>query len=178
MIDDWVYTELDNIDSSADSIRRAFEKRDARSCKLEMVAMAISMHGLMEVKGAKSNERLLSMIRGAIPWATDDSETAWCGIFIGYLAGKCGLQRPDLYFRAKEWLGVGDHVDLNHQRVEIGDIVVLSTPTGHHVTMWVRDGFDNEPGLFSALGGNQNDMVDITQYRKDRIVGIRRLRLA
>lgn len=125
--------------------------------------------GLAEVRGPGSNARLLAMIRRWIPWAEDDSTTAWCGILRAEAARHTASVAPEQPFRARMWLTVGTPVALENALP--GDTVVLERGRGGHVGLYVS----REATTVRLLGGNQHNRVCEADYPIADALGVRRI---
>lgn len=99
---------------------------------------------------------------------------AWCGAFAdsvltGMKAERLGEDNPYNRIRAKKYLDLGSEVQ--PQAAKPGDIVVIKTDEGHHVGFFVETRGDS----MYILGGNQNDMVNISPFNITSVQGVRRL---
>lgn len=125
--------------------------------------------GVAEVAGPKSNPLIAEMFKTAPSWLDqDDSKTAWCGIFRGYLGLWTGTGVPKEHYRARQWLNWGQEVALKD--AQRGDTVVTSREGGHHVALFDRV----ESGRVYLLGGNQGNRVSIAPFPPSAIVSVRR----
>lgn len=125
--------------------------------------------GVAEVPGPKSHPLLAEMFQTAPAWLDqDDSKTAWCGIFRGYLGLWTGTGIPQAHYRAKEWLTWGEAVPLSEARR--GDTVVTKRSGGYHVALFDR----LEGGRLYLLGGNQSNKVSIAPFAPSLVQGVRR----
>ena len=137
-----------------------------------LLFMALSEYGRREVPGSKSDGRILSWIRSVFPLATDDSKVPWCGLFMREIAERVCAEIPDGPALARNWLNVGERVD----NPIPGDIVVFSRGSSGwqgHVGIYCND--NNK--TVHVLGGNQKNAVNIAEYRRDRVLGFRRLKI-
>lgn len=99
----------------------------------------------------------------------DPSQTAWCAAFVNATLSKTGLDGTGA-LNARSFLEWGTGVDTP----QLGDVVVLSRgadPAKGHVGFF--KGFDAN-GDILILGGNQSDVVSVSSYSKDRLLGYRR----
>ncbi len=137
-----------------------------------LLTVAINEIGVKEIKGSKHNERILEYAKEShFSWVKDD-ETAWCSIFLNWVAKQAGLVTSKSA-AARSWLNVGFEV----QNPEPGDVVVfwrksLSSHFGH---VGIYLGYSSDGSRVYVLGGNQGDSVSISGYGADRILGFRRL---
>ena len=126
--------------------------------------------GMHEVPGPGSHSRILQAISEAGEWLVqDDSKTAWCGCILGLWCKETGKQRPKEWFRAANWLNIGEPVQLKD--AQRGDVCVFTRSGGNHVALF--SSYSN--GRISILGGNQSDAVTITSMPESTLRGIRRL---
>lgn len=134
--------------------------------------------GIQEVSGKVANPQILAMLKLDAAWPEDDS-VPWCSGFVNYIAWLLCLNRTKS-LRARSWLN--EKIVARYDAKVGFDIVILKRGRGR------QPGADviNAPGhvgFFSGflenhvniLGGNQKDSVNITPYKKSRILGIRRL---
>lgn len=137
----------------------------------EMMANAFDLYGLKEIPGEQNNPVIVKFFHEiGHTWVQDD-ETSWCSAFINYLAKKNGYEYSG-ELDARSWLAIGEQMTIPNP----GDIVIfwresLSSWKGH-VGFFIRDDGTN----IYTLGGNQNNMVCIQPYPKDRILGYRALK--
>lgn len=138
----------------------------------DLFVKALEYYGEKEVKGIKSNNRLLTLIKQWASWVKDDSEIAWCSIFVNYIAKKLEYEYSNK-LTARSWLNIGTPINL--ENAEIGDVVIFwrgsVTDWRGHVALYVRHDSNN----VWVLGGNQNDQVNISAYSRERLLGVRRL---
>jgi uncharacterized protein (TIGR02594 family) len=146
------------------------------SANAALLAAARLQIGTAEIPGPKSNAKVVGWIKRCIAWlkneSVDDSEWAWCGVFIYNLCVDLGLPTPAQAYRAANWLKVGTAIPT--AQAMPGDVVVMKRPGGFHVTLF--DGWTTgQKSAFYALGGNQGDRVCVSTYFASNIVGVRRL---
>lgn len=131
--------------------------------------LALRYLGVAEVAGPKSNPIIAEMFKTAPSWLDqDDSMTAWCGIFRGYLGLWSGTGVPKEHYRARNWLQWGQEVAIKDAKR--GDTVVISREGGHHVAIFDRA----EGGRVYLLGGNQGNRVSIAAFAPSVVLGVRR----
>jgi len=139
-----------------------------------LLLTALNYFGLKEVSGSKSNKKILSWIREILPWVKDDSKAAWCGIFMGKVFNDLHIPKPKDHHAAIRWLNVGKKIAPID--IKPGDIVVFYrySPSDwrSHVGIFVRH---SDNGNYLVLGGNQNNEVNIKEYSKSKLRGIRRV---
>jgi hypothetical protein len=100
-------------------------------------------------------------------------ETAWCGLCVAHCMAANGIRPPyaprdelKSYLWVDSWANWGMPVPAGQERR--GDVLVFSSP--HHVTLYEGE----EGGYYLGHGGNQDDRVKISRYRKSGIRAIRR----
>ena len=136
----------------------------------ELLSIAFSQFGVKEIVGLNHNPIILNYFHEiGHKWVKDD-ETAWCSAFVNWCALKAGLERSDK-LDARSWLKVGQEVT----KPMPGDIVVFwrNDPNSWqgHVAIYVGE----SKTFVYALGGNQNNEVNVSAYHKTRLLGYRRL---
>ena len=135
-----------------------------------MLLNAAKYYLLTEVPGEQHNLTILNFFQEiGHQWVTAD-ETAWCSAFLIYLAKRNGIEHSNK-LDARSWLSIGANIP----NPEPGDIVIfwrksLADWRGH-VGLYMGH-FEN---TIHCLGGNQNNMVNISEYPINRLLGFRRL---
>jgi len=135
-----------------------------------LVLEMMKVYGLKEIAGPGHNAEIVKFFKEiGFDWVKDD-ETAWCSAALNYFCKKLGFERSGK-LDARSWLKVGTKVD----KPKFGDVVVYwrDDPASWkgHVGLYISEG----DGLIYTLGGNQGNMLQISIYRKDRVLGYRRL---
>jgi len=99
-------------------------------------------------------------------------ETAWCAAFAGSMLKRAKLPHTGK-LTARSYLDWGKPVELD--KAEPGDVVVLwrGSPDGWqgHVGFYVR----KDGKTIYLLGGNQSNQVNVSGYKEDRVLGVRRM---
>ena len=145
-----------------------------------------SLDGTHWAQGDGPNEKIQSWLRfigatypdmaGYCNSVINEDYFSWCGLAAGYCMAKAGI-RPvfgdsgdtSRFLYAAAWLGWGNPVTTPPQP---GDVVVFDFGSGdHHVTFFEKD---NGDGTWSCHGGNQSHEVNATNFRKSRVMGVRR----
>ena len=135
--------------------------------------------GIKEVPGMESNPMVLAMLKLDGDWPEDD-KVPWCAAFCNWVCWLLRLPRSKS-LRARSWLNVGYGIELQEAMPGF-DVVVLRRgqlpqpgpeviEAAGHVGFYAGHG----PGFIELLGGNQGDMVKVSRYDSERILGIRRL---
>lgn len=132
------------------------------------LAKAIAELGVTEVSGAKSNPRIIDYRKlGKTPLGGDDGAVPWCAIFVNAMLERAGVP-GSASAMARSYVKHPGFTRLAAPM--IGAIAVKSSnrgPASGHVGFYV-----GEDGLFVyLLGGNQNDEVNISAFRKSEFVG-------
>lgn len=94
--------------------------------------------------------------------------TPWCGAFVATVSKRAGKKVPSGHLKAANWKRVGKGVSLKNARK--GDIVVIRTKRGYHVGFYVG----RKNGRVQVLGGNQSNMVKVSNYRVGSVKTVRR----
>jgi len=137
----------------------------------EVLHEMLKHYGVKEVVGDKHNPEILAMFSEiGFDWVTDD-ETAWCSAALNYFCHKLGYERSRA-LDARSWLKMKILV----LKPSLGDIVVFwrDNPESWkgHVGLYISEDTDR----IYTLGGNQNNMINITPYPKNRLLGYRRVK--
>jgi len=137
---------------------------------MQLVQCALSLYGQRDIPGPSGNPVILQMAKDCGFTDYKDDDTAWCSLLLNWVALKTGYQRSGSLM-ARSWLSVGTLV----AEPEMGDVVVFwridpNGPYGH-VALYIG----RRNGLIYALGGNQDNMVQIEGFNPARLLGYRRL---
>lgn len=130
--------------------------------------LAIAELGQREVTGVGSNPRILAYREMAgIKIGGDDSKVPWCAIFVNAMLAKAGMKTSGNAM-ARSFASSPNFEKLAAPMV--GCITVISSsrgPASGHVFFYTA-----ENGImFQALGGNQDDSVNISMFQKAKLVG-------
>lgn len=138
---------------------------------MEKLLLGILKHyGTKEIFGPKANPYILAMFAEiGYAWIQSD-ETAWCSACLNYFCKKLGYERSGK-LDARSWLKVGTEIMVP----QLGDVVIywrnkINSWEGH-VGLYISE--DN--GLIYTLGGNEENMLKINPYYKNKVLGYRRL---
>ena len=128
--------------------------------------------GVTEIAGEIDNKTIVEYFAEVgHSWVKDD-ETAWCAAFIGAMIERSGY-RSTRELNARSYLKWGIPVAVE-DAVE-GDIVIFKRGDSAwqgHVTFLVKK---NSGGTLKCLGGNQRDQVNVQNYSRNKLLGIRRV---
>ena len=94
--------------------------------------------------------------------------TPWCGAFVATVSKRAGKKVPSGHLRAASWKRVGKGVSLKKARK--GDLVIIRTKRGHHVGFYAG----RKNGRVQVLGGNQSNMVKVSNFRTGSVQSVRR----
>lgn len=127
----------------------------------------LTTYGTIEKPGPGSNPSILAWAKAiGLDRVYRDDATAWCGLWMAYVALQAGWQPPINPLWARNWLSFG-----TPQKVaELGDVLVFSRAQGGHVGLYVGE----DSLAYHVLGGNQGDRVSIKRIAKNRLLGARR----
>ncbi len=138
-----------------------------------ILQIAINELGTKEIVGSQGhNPRIIEYANEAGFTSVGDDETAWCSIFMNWVAMKANFERTKK-MNARSWLNIG----LTVTNPEPGNMVIFWRGSKHswqgHVAIFI--GFSKDGNRIFCLGGNQGNQVSITAYSKDRLLGFRKL---
>ena len=119
--------------------------------------------GLHEISGSKHNKRILEFHATTTLKAKND-ETPWCSSFVNFIVTQCGMKGTNSA-RAKSWSTWSKAL----KKPVKGCIVVFTRTGGGHVAFYHSEDKD----YIYCLGGNQSNSVNISAYKKDRLLGYR-----
>ncbi len=154
------------------------------SPELAHVAQARKYLGVKEVKGTKHEPKIIKLIQAAekatnqnLAWLFGkdskgnpayNDEVAWCGSFLGGIFVEAGLGHkiPKAFYQAKAWESVGTKLS----KPAYGCVVTFNRDGGGHVGIVVGITSD---GFLKVLGGNQADMVNISDFDPKRVTSYR-----
>lgn len=124
------------------------------------VKSALKEVGVKEIVGSGHESRVLEY-QATTAGKYSDDETPWCGAFVSWVFStakiKHGLKTPE---RAKDWSNFGSPTN----NPVVGSVAIKSRVGGGHVCIVVGKDLN---GNLLCVGGNQNNMVSISTYKKD-----------
>lgn len=139
---------------------------------MKLLEIAMSQYGVQEIPGKQHNPAIVNYSKEIGYGGIIDDETAWCSIFMNWVALKAGLERSKK-LNARSWLKVGEKVTEPRQ----GDVVIFwrekKDSWKGHVGIYISHNLRGDSVY--CLGGNQGNMVKIETYSVSRILGYRRL---
>lgn len=117
-----------------------------------------------------SNPIVLSFYKGFADWV-NDSEVPWCSAFINSIYASTGYEYSG-NLSARSWLKVGKTIT----DPKPGDLVIFwrNSPSSWegHVGIYLNHTTDGR--YVVTFGGNQSNMVGISNYSNARVLGYRR----
>lgn len=137
--------------------------------EIPLVKVALSYHGLREIKGKGSDPVIIGWAKKLnVSAVYTDDDMAWCGVFIGGCMLECGLTPPKGYdvMRALKYRDWGQKVTTP----ALGDVISVKrfdakgNLVGGHVGIVVGE----DEQAWHVLGGNQKDEVSVTRIGKQR----------
>ena len=128
---------------------------------------ALSLYGTMEKPGPGNNPAIMAWAkRCGLDKVYREDKTAWCGLFMAYVALESGWEPPMNPLWARNWLNFGTREPI----AMLGDVLVFSRGSGGHVGLCIA--FDTD--CYHVLGGNQSDAVNIKRIARSRFLRARR----
>ncbi len=137
------------------------------------MTIALGLVGTKEIVGTKHSETILGWAKelGLGDIYTND-ELAWCGLFFAYVMKLAGrevkLNTKDSYdyLRALKYQSMPNVIKVAKGEEKVGDILIFQRPEGGHIAFNAGETKD----AFVCLGGNQSNMVCLTNISKSRLV--------
>ncbi len=139
--------------------------------ELTWLQIARKYLGTHEKVNGKSNPVLLAMLQEMGNFNQEqkawwkETDTPWCGLFVGHCLGKAGRAVIKDWYRAKAWASAGL---TKLAKPAYGCIAVKSRQGGGHVFFVVGK---NAKGQILGLGGNQGNTVSIVPFNPADIDG-------
>lgn len=139
---------------------------------------ALKFNGLREIPGPAHEAIILEMgdyLGGQVAAWHNDDETAWCGVFAGFILKLSGYTPPSGFdvVRARAYAAWGN-APANPPAPSMGDILVFwrGNPNGKdgHVGFY----FGETKTHYIVFGGNQDNKVGFTYLKKERLLAARR----
>ncbi len=135
--------------------------------------IAYDLIGIKEIVGYKHSPIILGWAKelGLGDIYTND-ELAWCGLFFAYVMMKAdrrvvlpGHDKYD-YLRALKYINMLNVIEVSEGDECVGDILIFQRPEGGHIGLCAS----RSETTYSVLGGNQSNMVSLTNIAKTRCV--------
>mgnify|MGYP000571983370 CR=1 FL=1 len=136
-----------------------------------IIEIALSQIGIKEIRGKKDNPEVLKYFNDiGFDGAYLKDETAWCSAFVNWVCKQACCDYTGK-LNARSWLKIGNKTN----NPQIGDVVVFwrENPQSWkgHVAFFIKE----TKNWIYVLGGNQNNQVKISAYRKNRLLEYRKL---
>lgn len=134
---------------------------------MKHLEVALGEYGQKEIAGTANNPRIVKYSTDiGNTWVKTD-EVAWCSEFVNWCLLQAGIQGTKSAV-AKSFLTWGEET----KTPKTGDIVIFGWDDGGgHIGFYINE----TPDIVRVLGGNQNDEVNITRYKKDKILSYRKV---
>lgn len=137
---------------------------------LEHLKIALKEYGQREIIGNENNPKILEYFKEIGFSYIKKDETPWCAAFVNWVlkqAGKIGTNQVS----ARSFLKYGTQT----KTPKLGDIVILwrddPKNTFGHVGFYISE----NQNVIYVLGGNQNDSVNITAFKKSLMYEYRQI---
>jgi len=134
--------------------------------------LARAVIGVLEKDGPESNPKVLAFFREVgHEWVKDDSDTAWCGAFVGTIIKRAGLAPlpPSKVLGARNWEAWGERLE----QPALGCIGVKRRTGGQAWQGHVGFVVAANPTTIWMVGGNQANRVSIAPFSKWQFTGFR-----
>jgi uncharacterized protein (TIGR02594 family) len=136
---------------------------------MKAIEQAFRYYGLKETSGDEHTKQIVQFFSDLGHSWVDDDETAWCAAFVNWCLKMTSHEHSGA-LNARSLLELDNAV----KSPVFGDVLIFwrITPDSvyGHVGFYVTENKD----YYYVLGGNQNNQVKISEYKKDRLLGIRR----
>lgn len=141
-----------------------------RGSLVQPFEFALTFYGEKEISGEKDNPKVIQMFNDlGYDGESLKDETSWCAAFANWIL----MQQGYLYtgkLNARSFLDLPGETD----EPRLGDIVVFWREAKDSWKGHVGFFISQLNGVIYTLGGNQSNMVNISAYNEDRLLGFRR----
>lgn len=143
----------------------------AREPAPRLLVTGLQLLGTIETPGPGNNPSIMAWAKKVkLDKVYLGDDTAWCGLYMTYVAKQAGWKVPDNPLLARNWQAFGNPAKVPM----LGDVLVfwrenIKSYKGH-VGIYVGE---NDTQYF-VLGGNQGDKVSIVPKPKNRLLCARR----
>jgi len=128
-----------------------------------LLNIALSQYGVHEIPGKLNNPEVMKYYHETGRKWVDSETTPWCDAFIDWCCLKMGLGFTD-GLNARQWLDFCKTVETIYE----ADLVLYwrDSPSSWkgHISIPIAERYN----MIYSLGGNQNDMVQISPYYMTR----------
>jgi uncharacterized protein (TIGR02594 family) len=138
---------------------------------------ALKTFGTVETPGPGNNPAIMAWAKATgLERQYQADETAWCGLWMAYVALQAGWEPPLNPLGARNWLRFGKPVDASPSPAvpAFGDVLVFWRGSRNGWSGHVGIDVGEDEDAYHVLGGNQADAVSIKRIGKDRLLGARR----
>lgn len=141
------------------------QKRNSKQTAFSIAPVSNRVYALMKLEGLheRKNRKQLQKVLGVNP-----ARVPWCGYAVAYAVRKAGGKPVRGYPSAAAWKRFGRAV--SKQRARKGDIAVIRTKRGYHVTIVSHIDGDRLYGI----GGNQGNSVQLSAFSLRSVSSVRR----
>ena len=138
----------------------------------KIIEIALGEYGNIEIPGDENNPEIMKYYHETGRTWVDSETTPWCDAFMDWTVMKAGGQ-PTPGLNARAWLDVGELVLDFNLTDNIIAVMWRGSPDGWqgHVGIPIR----KTDSHIYLLGGNQSDMVRISPYPINRLLGYRKI---
>lgn len=136
-----------------------------KNSRIPWVQTGYSLIGTREVAGKGNNPKIMAWAKVTQLQKTYTADSIpWCGLFQAFTLIDNGIPAVKDPLWALNWRSFGTNAG-----EKFGAIAVFTRQGGGHVGILVG----HEKNYYHILGGNQNDMVNVSKIAKSRCVGLR-----
>lgn len=140
-----------------------------------MLETLSALDGIEQIPGSVHN-LIIQTMHASVGLPDEADETAWCSSAVNFAAEQAGVAGTESA-AARSWLTWSSSRPISLDDALPGDVVVFWRESAYswkgHVGLYVGPGA--EAGTILVLGGNQGGSVNISTYREDRLLGMRRV---
>jgi uncharacterized protein (TIGR02594 family) len=153
----------------------AQDPSDDHGVRERMLEALSALDGLEQIPGSEHNP-IIQAMHASVGLRDEADETAWCSSAVNFIAEQAGVAGTGSA-AARSWLTWSSSRPISLSDARPGDVVVIWRESVHswkgHVGLYVGPGAD--AGTILVLGGNQGGSVNVSTYRVDRLLGVRRV---
>jgi len=136
------------------------------------VLTALKYYGQQAIAGEKTNQIIENFYKVAGHTDINGDDVPWCSAFLDAVLTEAGVP-ISASLLARSWLEVG----IETKEPKLGDIVIFwrikKEGIWGHVGIYISE----DAGMVYCLGGNQKNMVCISPYSKNQVLGYRQLEI-
>jgi len=148
----------------------------AQHTRDDIFDIAERFSGMKELAGDTDNPQIMAFLQLDASWPEHD-EVPWCSGFANFVAWICRAPRSKS-LRARSWLEVGRKISID--QAEPGDVVIFNRGGSPDPTVIKSKGHvgfyaGHDDAIVEVLGGNQGNTVKVSRYKRDELLGVRRI---